>query len=681
MASGECSNQTVSENVLCPTSEIVVTEPTNYFDKRLPREIQLAVLKSVVDIHESTLQAAISGNSRDVLWSVATAGRTQWVGREQGLRELVKFSRISKSWQALALDGQLWRNLRLTPSPHLSSALLLRLAGHAGSFVQSLDLRGWTHLEPVALRGLVRSFSFDPASDDPPGALQPTASLTTLSFPPTNLTSVSLRACTALTAHSLHHVLLRAPSLRSVDLHGLTAVTNSTCGVLSAYCPHLENVDLGRCVNLDGYGIRGLIDGVSLARGSYSKVKILKSSGIKGLNAGTFAVLAVGAPALEVLDISCSQDLTDDAISAFVAWDKSWEIPLANNSSDEEPLLHPRKVELTAREMGLDPTIDNGPFYKRITHLRHLNLSSCPLLTDQACTHLAHCVPHLEFLELAGIGPDIGDEGLVRLFKTTPYIRRVDLEDASEVTDAVIDALTPKLVTGVTTRRGTPVPPPPQPGHNLQHLVISYGIGITNEALLGLIQACPRLAVLECDNTRISGAVIKSFVNTMRSRGVLCAEIVAVDCRGITEALVKDLAAGGQIRPRKGYRHYDARTLGYVDARDDEDFNNLSTASGRNTIIDDCDDTKVTLKSFWSWQAVDMVQHAREKRRIASSRRNTDFGIPGSRQPGAFFQDNGGGPSVRPRWLGQWVTGSGTYPSSSATQASLNQDERGCILM
>ena len=627
-----------------------------------------------------------SGGTRVCGSSSSSAG---WVSRVLPARIPGAHStrQVSKAWQSLAFDGQLWRVLHLVTSPpHLPLELLVRVAEHAGAFVHTLDLRGWTHLDPVTLRALVRSFALEPKPSGSPRLSQCTH-LVPPPFPPTNLTHVSLRACTSLTAHSLHHVLLRAPHLRSFDVCGLGAVTNTTCGVLAGYCPKLEIANLARCGNMDGEGLRELVGGGGLAKSWTSdetaspiararlferldcRLRELRASGLKHVDEDVLAALGRGAPHLEVLDLSGSRDLTDEAIEAFVAWDETW---VASSSADT------CRVELSAREMGRDPTTEFGQFFKRVTRLRHLNLSASPLLTDLACTHLAHCVPRLEFLELAGIGPELKEEGLVRLLGTTPRIRRLDLEDACDITDAVLAALTP-LAEG---RR-----PTVQPGHALEHLVMSYALSVTNEALLALVRGCERLRVLECDNTRVSQAVLREFVRLARQRSVRGAEIVAVDCRAVTEALVKDLAGTGQTRARKGFRHYEARELGYVDARDGE---------GVGVGVDDCDEARVALKSFWSWQAVDdALRHAREKRwRMAlGARRSAGAGALGEalRRSGmlddedeVLFGGAGAGPSSRPRWLAHWTrsgSGSGSSSPTAAGRTFADDEERGCVVM
>jgi len=52
-------------------------------------------------------------------------------------------------------------------------------------------------------------------------------------------------------------------------------------------------------------------------------------------------------------------------------------------------------------------------------------------------------MPQLEFLELGRVGGDLKDDGIVRLLETLPNLRKLDLEDANEITDDVLRAITP----------------------------------------------------------------------------------------------------------------------------------------------------------------------------------------------------------------------------------------------
>jgi len=247
-----------------------------------------------------------------------------------------------------------------------------------------------------------------------------------------------------------------------------------------------------------------------------------------------------------------------------------------------------------------------------VTRLRHLVLSSCLFLTDTACSNLAFSVPKLEFLELAGMKAGLGDGGLVRLLSTTPYIRRLDLEDATDITDDVLTAITPHRVPMENISPQAGAREDKQPGHVLQQLNISFATNINDVALLALIRNCPCLTVLEADSTRMSSVVLKEFIYLSRQRKAINAKIVAIDCRGIGESLVKEMSP--MTRPRLGWRAYGARKLMYLDSRDG---NEEDLKIGQ----DECDEHRVVLKSFYSWQTVDAVKAIMEKRKKSTSRR------------------------------------------------------------
>lgn len=393
-------------------------------------------------------------------------------------------------------------------------------------------------------------------------------------------------------------------------------------------------------MNVDGKGIRSLMT-AGIDRGDSLPLKELRVSGMKYITDEVLAVLGKRAPFLEVLDLSYVRDLHNSALEAFIS------------CSDEEDNRF-ETVLLTAREAGRDPN-DSTKYRRRVTRLRHISLSCCTLLTDNACSILAHTVPRLEFLEMAGIGVDLKDDGLVRLLNTTPFIRKLDLEDASEITDTVIAAITPRAP-GDAITPGLCIPP--EPGHALQHLTVSFAVNVSDDAFLALIQNCPRLSVLEVDNTRISGTVLKEFVRLSRKRKMVDPVAVVIDCRGIGESLVKELS--DSTRPRNGWRSYEARKLGYVDGRDNEELK-----VGR----DECDEKRVVLKSFYSWQMVDAVRAAREKRRKAKRAINAS---------GGSASDSDDIFSGRARW---WSNGRRSSGNTSPTALDTNGDRDQCRIM
>ncbi|KAJ7654152.1 RNI-like protein [Mycena rosella] len=624
----------VSALDLIPTTTADVFAPIrlfvpNYFDDVLPQELRVHIMISLIAVHEADHARAL----RDGQWTVAKASssRNKWVGRDKALRELVRFSRVSKSWQTLVFDGEIWANLDLHAFPLLPKSLLLRIARFAGSFVQDINIAGHVNLHSGTLIEVTDSLS--------------ALSARTGSLPFTHLTGINLRGCSAITTRSLHHLLIQSRALERLCLKGLAAVTNTTCDIIGVYCTRLVVLDLGRCTNIDAGGIRSLVN-TAAARGEYLLLKELRLSGLKHIDDSTMAGLGRAAPYLEVLDLSYVRQLHNTAVEAFVACRD-------DDKEDEENGF--KIVCLNAREAGR--SIDESNRYRRrVTQLRHLSLSSCLLLTDAACSNLAYSVPELQYLELAGIGSSLEDEGLIRLLNTTPLIKRLDLEDASSISDAVIATLTP-----APPEEEDPDAPDLAPESPLEHLIISGAVDVTDDALLALIQNCPRLAVLEADNTRMGPVVLKAFIRAARSRKLQDPKVVAIDCRGFGEALMKDLAA--HTRPRRGWRAHGARGLGYLDARDGsvDDFK-----IGQ----DECDPARVVLKTFHGWQTVDAVQAGREKRRKARSRRAANDST------GSSDMDEAAGRGTR--W---WSPGGRRSGANSPPAVPEPANNEGCAIM
>ncbi|KAG2155687.1 hypothetical protein DEU56DRAFT_319240 [Suillus clintonianus] len=615
--------QSVFDIIPHGTSDVFVPVPLalrNLFDEALPRELKLQVFSALISLHEDEFQLWKSSGR----WTAsrASSSKYRWIGRDRGMRELVKLSRVSKAWRSLVFDGQLWMDVDLKAFPNLPAPFLLRLAETLGPFIKNVDLTGHIKLDHSTLGQVTTSLCVRSAP--------------TIDFAYTQLLDVNLTGCNALTTQSLHNLIIHSPFLRSLCVKGLKAVDNTTFDVL-ALCPHLTSLNMGRCSNINGDGLHRYANAV-LERHGQLALKELRLCGLEGIYDQVLGVLGRAAPSLETLDLSYSRTLHNSALEAFVA------------CGEEEKATE--SVVLTAREAGRDVR-DNGRYRRRITKLRHLSLSNCKLLTDIACSNLAYAVPRLELLELASIGTAMKDEGIVRLLETTPLLRKLDLEDNADITDAVLSALTPSPPEG--SRSGSTQPL--QTGQALEHLVVSYATSLSNEAFLSLIHNCPRLRVLEADSTCISGAVLQEFVRQAHEHNVSDATLVAIDCRAVGEGSIKDVAA--ITRPRKGWCGWDARKLAYLDGRDKEEL---------KVGQDECDEKRIVIKSFYNWQVVDAVRAARERRR-----RN-------SRRAGNGSSDNledAAQVSGRMRW---WSP-AGRRSLGTNTPDGAIVDREGCIMM
>ena len=597
----------------------------DWFGTVLPIEMRIRVFETLVESYEDEHKRRVECGGDG--WNVVVASREseRWVGRVKGMTVLVRLSRVraelsilywltdwvgqvSKSWQDLCFDGQLWADFPLaslgSPTP-LSPSQLLRITRSVGAFARVLDLQGFNALKPAGVVELTSALSLfldlDLSHVPEPGATQ--------------LREVNLRGCRNLTTNALHYLLRRCPELEMLKLAGLDCVVDTTLteALSSAMC--LVQLDVGRCANLSGRAIAKFANAcrTRLLTGKSAPLKVLKAPGLKDITKGTLNVIGQAFPALEVLDVSWCSGVNDAALRAFVEWE------------DGEPWTQWHEpIVLSSREAGSTTPGDTSKYTRRRSKLRHLILSGCKNISDSGVGALAYCMAELEFLELANLGSALKDEGLVRLLQTTPAIRRLDLEDGTDLTDAVLEHITP-----------SPLPPPrkgqdpdPQPGEMLEHVIISSAQEISPEAMCRLIKGCKNLRVFEADNTRISSAVIKEFVNRRRAREkrergtssgsnvegstavAVGSEIVAIDSRWVSDTTIRDLV--NVTRPRRGSRSWEVRDLVYEDSA----AVNMPVEEGGGELIgqDECDKTRVVVKTFQTWSNVDSVAQQREKR-------------------------------------------------------------------
>ena len=516
-------------------------------------------------------------------------------------------------------------------------------------------------------------------------------------------------------------------------MKGLKAVTNVTLDVLSTSAPLITHLNLSRCPNIDAEGLGSYFSAV-LDRDVTLRLRDLRISGLRRINDDVMEKMGRTCPELEVLDLSYAKDLHNSAVDAFVRWPEDWGVPsppaspfspsssppttgypfpspsswpsLASFpasflSAFEErerreqgigPALkwnhHQESIQLTSRDAGRDPG-DPTKYRRRVTQLRHVNFSCCTLLTDIAASHLAHAVPRLEFFEMGGVGGEVREEGLIRLFKTTPWIRKVDLEDAADVGDALIEVLTPDPSSSDVVSPVLVDGPAPRPGHALEDLIISHATGINNESLLALVRRCTRLRVLEADGTRILPGTVKEFVKLSRERGMRDARLVTIDCRSVGDGATKEIFP--HIRPRAGWRAYGARKLGYLDSRDDEYADIAAEVGGSeggrknadSVVMDECDPERVVVKTFYTWQVVDQVKAAKEKQAKASkgagrgrgkgNRTSDDLGVRGV--------GGGVGGGARMRWWPGAGGGSRFAGAGTPTILEPRSDRDACVLM
>ena len=241
--------------------------------------------------------------------------------------------------------------------------------------------------------------------------------------------------------------------------------------MLASAIDRLTVLDVSLCRNLHALAI------LCLAQPGLKK---LLAARIPSMDTPTVAAIPSWFPDLEVLDVGYSRALTDEAFKRWTG--------------------------------------------EQCFQLKHLRLSGCIHLTDQTCWNLVGKIPMLEVLELASIGANFRDAGLVKLIESIPKLRKIDIEDAINITDRTIVSLTPSKRTRFSTLSAP-----------LEHISLTNTPELSEAALVRLIKACPNLRVADCSNSpHVSDAVVKAFANNVWKNGTFGAELSIVDCRGVS---------------------------------------------------------------------------------------------------------------------------------------------------
>ncbi|KAI5804437.1 hypothetical protein EDC01DRAFT_420136 [Geopyxis carbonaria] len=300
-------------------------------------------------------------------------GVLQWLGPT----ELVKCSSVSKEWNKLCFDGQLWQTLDASQFYNrIPVDQLAQLIVSAGPFVRHLNLRGCVQLQ--------KDWRVDVVAN----ACR-------------NLYSASLEGC-QFDRRIVHFVMTRNPQLVHLNLSGLAAVTNSTCRILAQSCPQVETLNISFCTGADGRGLRKIVQGCK-------RLRELKAGELHISDPGLMIAL-FQSNMLEKLHFGDCTGLTDELVRMLVEGGVPDIDPFTNKST-----APPRK-------------------------LMHLDLGKCTGLTDAALRHLGENVPFLEKLEL-GCVPALTDAGLAAILPHVPRLTHLDLEECVELTNATLSSI------------------------------------------------------------------------------------------------------------------------------------------------------------------------------------------------------------------------------------------------
>ncbi|KAH6875049.1 F-box/LRR repeat-containing protein 2 [Alternaria rosae] len=293
-------------------------------------------------------------------------------------KEVVRCSRVSKSWHTMCFDGQLWSDLDTSKFYRdISANALVNIITSAGPFVKDLNLRGCVQLrEHWGKDGFIESCQ--------------------------NLENFSLQGC-RIDRTSIHCFLLQNSRLVHVNLSGLAGATNAAMKILAAHCPKVEVLNISWCNNIDNRGLKKVVEGCT-------KLRDIRAGEVRGWDDVDLMVALFKRNTLERLDLKNCDSLNDEALAALIEGvDEEVDV------LTDRPIVPPR-------------------------NLKHLNLTRCRSITDAGLKTLVHNVPFLEGLQVSKCG-GLTDDALTSLLPTVPVLTHLDIEEIDGLTNDVLKTL------------------------------------------------------------------------------------------------------------------------------------------------------------------------------------------------------------------------------------------------
>ncbi|KAJ3499088.1 hypothetical protein NLG97_g600 [Lecanicillium saksenae] len=290
--------------------------------------------------------------------------------------ELVRVSRVSKTFYKFCFDGQLWTSFNASEFyQNIPADSLARIIVAAGPFIKDLNLRGCVQVEHYRrTEAIVKACK--------------------------NLMNATLEGCRNFQKTTLHNLLRSNERLVHLNLTGLYAVSNSACRIVAESCPQLESFNVSWCQKVDARGIKAVVD-------SCKRLKDLRAGEVKGFDNLATAESIFETNNLERLVLSGCADLTDEALKIMMHGVDP-EIDILT----DRPIAPPRK-------------------------LRHLDVSRCNHLTSAGVKAIGYATPDLEGLQLSGC-KTLTDEALEPILASTPRLTHLELEDLGELTNSVL---------------------------------------------------------------------------------------------------------------------------------------------------------------------------------------------------------------------------------------------------
>ncbi|KAI7830639.1 hypothetical protein BC939DRAFT_419557 [Gamsiella multidivaricata] len=299
--------------------------------------------------------------------------------------QLVRVSRVSRSWRGIAMDGSLWKAIDTTRYYKSIKDDQLRTLGTAASgFLRYANFRGCVQLTAASLSAIAEHCP--------------------------NIERLNLTGCRSITSNAISDACMNMPLLVHLDLSGLQAVNNFTLQTMAVYCRSLQVLNLAWCKQISGSGL------TKLTR-SCQGLRKLNVSGCSSLEDRWMPMMGMNLPKLRELCLNGCSSLTDRGL-----------IGLLSGLSTKLVYLGLSQCRLLTHESL------RAISHLCSRHLRRLELSNCENLGDEGLIYLAQHCTHLRLLDLEEI-TSLTDVSLRAFAMHLPKLERICLSYCENVTD------------------------------------------------------------------------------------------------------------------------------------------------------------------------------------------------------------------------------------------------------
>ncbi|KAF8165532.1 hypothetical protein B0H34DRAFT_648978 [Crassisporium funariophilum] len=335
-------------------------------------------------------------------------------------RDLYSCVRVSRTWCECAVE-LLWHKPSFPKYGAINKmATLLRKQNQTFTYARFIRRLNFLNLGPDLLDNLFSVFSRCE-----------------------RLERLTLIGCKHFTGEGLAQVLPSFPNLVAIDLSGVVKTTSDSIIGLASVATRLQGINLTGCAKVTDSAIIAFATSCPLLR----RVKL---GGLKLLTDESISAIAQGCPMLLELELNNCELITD--VSMRLIWthlvhmremrlshcslltEAGFPAPVRLDAQPDVP--NPFPTAITKKTDELPPLVISRSF----EHLRMLDLTACPLISDEAVEGIVSHAPKIRNLVLSKCVL-LTDKAVESICKLGRYLHYLHLGHASKITDRSVRVL------------------------------------------------------------------------------------------------------------------------------------------------------------------------------------------------------------------------------------------------